>query len=262
MSSRTLPIRMRHFFLGAALLPFLFPLAYADQGAGETRVSATRQIATGGRDGQAGERTEHRFPALVTSGQRDTTGASKPAGGSDAARTEASGVDFWFYDVDVILFNDDDGDGYYHGIDLLFDADTYYDVADVYAVLYLSFEGGPWNEYAATDTFTIYGATSDDEFNVVSELLEGYPRGNYDILIELYDTFDGSFVASIGPEDSAELSYLPLEDYERDAPYVEEVVVVEHGGGNGFLLGGLVLLALARRVFTRRAAPRGAARGA
>jgi hypothetical protein len=85
-------------------------------------------------------------------------------------------------------------------------------------VLYLSYEGGPWNEYAATETFRIHGATSDDEFVVVTELRTGYPTGNYDLLIELYDTYDGSFVADFGPEDSSALGFLPLEDFNRDDP--------------------------------------------
>ncbi|MEJ2275989.1 MAG: hypothetical protein P8Y01_15715, partial [Woeseiaceae bacterium] len=46
---------------------------------------------------------------------------------------------FWFYDVEVSLFSDFDRDGYFFGLDILFDADTHYAVADVYAVLYLSY---------------------------------------------------------------------------------------------------------------------------
>ena len=113
-----------------------------------------------------------------------------------------------------MLFNDQDRDGYYHGIDLLFDADTYYTVAEVYAVVYLSYEGGPWNEYGATENFTIFGSSSDDDYVLVSELLEGYPAGSYDILIELFDAYDDTFLAWIGPEDTSELAFLPLEDAE------------------------------------------------
>ena len=155
-------------------------------------------------------------------------------GGSRSVRNEqqAGGIDFWFYTADVILFNDDDFDGYYWGIDLLFDADTYFDVVDVYAAVYLSYEGGPWNEIAVTESFPIFGATSDDEYVVVTELLSGYPTGDYDVLIELFDSFDGTFLAEFGPEDSSELSFLPLEDANRDDPNFDRpVVVVQRGGG-------------------------------
>ncbi|MEL7185330.1 MAG: choice-of-anchor H family protein, partial [Pseudomonadota bacterium] len=161
--------------------------------------------------------------------------------------------DFWFYDATVDLFADTDNDGYYFGIDLMFDADTLYSAADVYAVIYLSYELGPWNEYAETETFTIFGASGTDEYTVESELISGYPTGEYDILIELFDAFDDSFVASIGPDETSELAFLPLEDAGRDTPPVETQVVVNTGSGGGSL-GWIALLALAGIAARRRRA--------
>ncbi len=168
------------------------------------------------------EKSDDNYKALTVSGTR-----SSPSG------QQSAGHDFWFYTADVILFNDDDFDGYYWGIDLLFDADTYYDVADVYAVVYLSFQGGPWNEFAVTESFPIFGATSDDEYVLVTELVSGYPTGDYDLLIELFDSYDGAFLADLGPEDTSELSLLPLEDANRDDPHFDNPVVVFHSGGGG-----------------------------
>ncbi len=166
------------------------------------------------------EKSDDSYKALSLSGTR-----ASPSGQQSAAD------DFWFYTADVVLFNDDDFDGFYWGIDLLFDADTYYDVADVYAVVYLSYEGGPWNEFAVTDTFSIFGASGDDEYVLVTELVSGYPTGYYDILIELFDAYDGAFLADFGPDDTSELSLLPLEDANRDDPHFDDPVVVVHGGG-------------------------------
>jgi hypothetical protein len=148
---------------------------------------------------------------------------------------------FWFYDVDVTLFSDFDRDGYYFGIDLAFDADTNYAVADVYAVLYLSYEYGPWNEYAETEDFTIFGTSGTDDYAIETELVSGYPPGSYDILIELYDADTNAFLASIGPEGAADLSLLPLEDSTRDSYGGETQVVVNSGGGS---LGWLLLFGL------------------
>ena len=166
------------------------------------------------------EASENNYKALALSGTR-----SSPNGQQNA------GTDFWFYTADVILFNDDDFDGYFWGIDLLFDADTYYDVVDVYAVVYLSYEGAPWNEVAVTESFPIFGATSDDEYVLITELLSGYPTGHYDVLIELFDSYDGEFLADFGPEDTSELSFLRLEDANRDDPHFDDPVVIIHGGG-------------------------------
>ena len=218
------------------------------------RSAVSRQIERGGRSGTPGDTVRHSHGGLLTTGPRTPrTQAAKP-GSSEVQKTSS---DFWFYDADIQLFNDDDRDGYYHGIDLLFDADTIYSVADVYAVAYLSFEGGPWNEYVVTDDFTLNGATSDDEYVIVTELETGYPTGDYDVLIELYDALDGSFLAEFGPADTSALSLLPLEDFQRDAPFVEEVVVVGHGhGGGGAALGLLPLvLMLLRRSRERRRVP-------
>ncbi len=151
---------------------------------------------------------------------------------------------FWFYDVDVSLFSDFDRDGYYFGIDVLFDADTYYAVADVYAVLYLSYEYGPWNEYAETADFTLFGTSGSDDYTVETELVSGYPTGSYDILIELYDADTNAYLASIGPEEAVDLSYLPLEDSARDARTGDTQVVVNSGGGSVGLALLLGLLAV------------------
>lgn len=227
----------------------------AAMAADATEVRVTRSaFFSDGRDQQVPDRIaedERPVDAIVApAGKARRSQQSKSA----ASRSESINTEFWFYDVDLVLFGDHDNDGYYHGIDLLFDADTVYERADVYAVLYLSENGGPWFEYAATDVFPIFGATSDDDFVVVSELVAGYPSGSYDVLIELWDTWDDSFVAEIGPADTSALAFVPLEDTERDAPYVPpEVIVVEDGGGS---VGPLGLLLLASVVVKRRRARR------
>jgi hypothetical protein len=218
----------------------------------ETRTSSSRHIVNGGRSNTvAAALSNDEYDPLVISGSRDKSqtraGSSKPGTGS--TRSESAGYDFWIYDVDVQLFNDDDFDGFYHGIDVLFDADTNFSVADVYGVLYLSLAGGPWNEYAVTEDFTIYGSSGADEYVLVTELMSGYPTGSYDLLIELFDAYDGTFLASFGPEDSSAVSFLPLEDFHRDAPVQEVVIVESHGGGgalDAWLVGVLLLLLLGR----------------
>lgn len=202
---------------------------------GEIRVSRSLRNPERIRENYAKlEKSTENHAALKSSGQR-----SSPSGVRSVSH------DFWFYTADVILFNDEDLDGHYWGIDLLFDADTIYDVAEVYAVMYLSLNGGPWNEYAVTDSFTLYGATSDDEYVLVTELLSGYPTGDYDLLIELFDSYDGAFLADYGPEDTSELSFLPLEDANRDDPDFDRPVVVVHGGGAlGWWMIAMMLLLL------------------
>lgn len=211
----------------------------------DARISTTSQgLVNQGGAAATLEPSRDQYAALKLSGDRSKTARASGQQKSSNNDTRTPNTDFWFYTADVELFTDRDRDGYYAGIDLLFDADTYYDVADVYAVIYLSYEYGPWNEYAETDDFTIFGSSGDDEYIVETDLVAGYPTGNYDILIELYDAYDNSFLADIGPEDTSELSILPLEDSNRDAPAtVTTQVVVSQGGGGS--LGWLLLLAIA-----------------
>lgn len=215
-----------------------------------TRQSVTTQGLKSDVDNGGGVTTYNEYDALAANGTRNSKTRDVVTSKSGNTESSAPNTDFWFYTADVELFADEDNDGYYYGIDLLFDADTVYTVADVYAVVYLSQDGGPWEEYAVTDTFTLFGASSDDEYVIVTELVSGYPTDSYDILVELYDTFDGSFVADIGPADTSELAYLPLEDSNRDAPLVPRTtVIIDEGGGSfGWLsLLGLALIAARRR---------------
>lgn len=239
-------------------------LASPDAAAGaseEERSSVSSHTIQGGRDNPlVNSKTTEVYGALKTTGERSRSGTragfAKPGAGSSLA--QRSSFDFWIYDADVQLFGDDDIDGYFYGVDLLFDADTIYSEADVYAVLYLSFEGGPWNEYAVTEDFTIFGSSGADEYVLVTELMSGYPTGDYDLLIELFDVFDGAFLASFGPDETSALSFLPLEDFNRDAPITEVVIIESHGGGGSFdrwLLSLLILLLLvsaSRKIWRRR----------
>lgn len=207
-------------------------------------------LVSGGGASADTERTMQEYGALKLSGERGKPGRATDKQKLTGNEAGSPDTDFWLYSADVVLFLDADRDGYYAGIDLIFDADTYYEVADVYAVLYLSYEYGPWNEYAETETFTIFGASAGDEYAVETDLVQGYPTGNYDILIELYDAYDNSFVASLGPEDTSELSILPLEDAGRDAPSGTTQIVVNSGGGGA--PGWLLILGLAGASLLRR----------
>lgn len=191
------------------------------------------------------------FAPLKTAGSRDPKNLRSVQQKGGVANARSGDLNFWFYEADVVLFSDFDNDGYYFGIDLMFDADTTWAAADVFAVVYLSYELGPWNEYAETEDFTIFGASGDDSYIVETELVSGYPTGSYDILIELFDAFDGTYLTSIGPDDTSELSLLPLEDSVLDTPAGTSTQVVVSSGGGGsvgfFLLSALLALRMTRR---------------
>ncbi|WP_244952108.1 choice-of-anchor H family protein [Shewanella insulae] len=177
---------------------------------------------------------------------------------SSAQRLEA-GIyhEFAIYEASSRLFEDVDYDGFYRTFSVTFDADvhSYYlgEHADVYADLYLSRNGGPWELYHTTDVFTIVDDASDDDFEVLTTLHTGYPTDHYDVLIDLYEVGYSDIVATISSDDLDDLYALPLESADRDQYVVEEVVTeVEVSGGSlsvGWLFGllGLGWLSLIRR---------------
>ena len=222
-------------FAVIAILASSVLMADESMGGDEKRTSVSSFYSQDGRSQLAPDKvSEDDLAPFVKSGNRDKTATRSTKAGESAVTSSTPNIDFWFYAADVELYSDDDRDGYFAGIDLLFDADTVYSNAEVYAVVYLSLEGGPWTEYAETADFVINGTSGNDEYVIVTDLVSGYPTGSYDILIELFDTFDNSFVADMGPEQTSELAFLPLEDLNRDAPGVSpQPVVINHGGGGG-----------------------------
>ncbi len=158
---------------------------------------------------------------------------------------------FVIYDAYSQLIEDYDYDGYYRTFSVTFDADliTYsaHDEAVVYAELYLSENGGPWQHYYTTDAFVIYGESSDDEFEVYSTLQQGFNSNHYDVLIDLYEVGYANIIASYSSDDSNSLYALPLESSEYDLEYVEYYEETHlHGGSYSvftlMLIGGLVLM--------------------
>jgi hypothetical protein len=164
--------------------------------------------------------------------------------------------DITIYDASTTLISDFDDDGFYHRFSVAIDADTIYSTSWVYAKLYLSYEGGPWNYYACSDDFYIHGDSELDIYVVETELEEGFPAGYYDIRIELYDAEYGDWLFSYGPYDDGSLSTLPLEDSVYDdvyysSGYTTEVIVAGHGGVSTWLLAAFGFMGVVR-LMTRR----------
>jgi hypothetical protein len=242
------------WYLSATILLLAGAATVRAEQSPEPRISITKQGQGSLRDGE-GVISHDELRPLIVNGVRSksTRGSAQQelSNGGSVTGSQTPNVEFWIFDASVELFADVDRDGYYSAIKLNFDADTIYNIADVYAVLYLSYELGPWNEYASTNDFVIYGASGDDEYFVETDLITGYLTGEYDILIELFDAYDGTFVASFGPNESSNLAYLPLEDAGRDTPPVTTVIIHEGGGGSLGLLGLLALFGVAGLARTR-----------
>ncbi|WP_299569794.1 choice-of-anchor H family protein [uncultured Shewanella sp.] len=162
--------------------------------------------------------------------------------------------DFDIYDAYSRIFDDFDEDGFYQTFSVTFDADVYGftqgEPANVYAELYLSRNGGPWEHYYSTEVFTIYGDATDDDYEVLTTLAQGYKTDYYDVLIDLYELGYEDIVATLSADESDGLYALPLESSDRDEVYEQEYVEVIESevivSGGSLSLTALLMLLMMR----------------
>jgi len=251
---RTLRARVRV----AVVLMLLFAVApmvrAADTAADALRISSSQAGPVAAAPGTTATMTDV-FAPLVQFGYRGGTAAQT------SARVQTLSVGayspYLIYSAFTDLLVDDNGDGYYQRFRITFDADVDFGSADVYARLYLSLNGGPWNLYYTTGNISISGTAKDDAYSVDTTLSNGYPYGSYDVLIELYDAYSDALLTEAGPYDFVALSALPLEDQDYDSPDYAGPPAGDTGGGGAFggLESALLAMFLARRVrFSRRQA--------
>jgi hypothetical protein len=164
----------------------------------------------------------------------------------------ASLGDSWIYEASTDVFADADYDGYFHYLRVRLDADSIYDVAYVYAEIYLSADGTTWEHLYTTDDFAVWGSDPEDDYEVETELVSGYSTGLYDVLIELYDADYGVLLDEYGPAESADFSMLPLEDSYRDGAIVEPLPPPHHHDGGGGAVGWWLLPGLVAAVIGAR----------
>jgi hypothetical protein len=162
---------------------------------------------------------------------------------------KSSNQAFWIFDSWVEFFRDNDSDGYYNHFSVEFDVDTEYSSAEVYAILYLG-KNEVFKEYHTTSNFNIFSDNSDDSFVVESELLNGFPSDEYEVLVEVYDAYNNELVAVFDGNDDADLYLLSLEskNYETST---QVVVIREHGGSVNLWSFFLLSLLLITRQYRR-----------
>lgn len=125
----------------------------------------------------------------------------------------------YIYDADSLLITDRDGDAYHSEFRIRFDVDSTLGDTLVYASLYLRRVGElDWTLYHTTDDFWVDGQSEDDDYFVITALDDGFPTGEYDVLIDIYEPGYSGIAATFGPYDSGALSYLPLEEAGLDVP--------------------------------------------
>ena len=98
--------------------------------------------------------------------------------------------------------------------------------------------------------FDIYGDENADAYEVTTELVEGYPPGYYDILIEVFSLNHADMVTSLILDQYYLGKDVLLEDlsWDRSDDYYYEETYYAHGGGGSFSMLYLLLILLILQV--------------
>lgn len=179
--------------------------------------------------------------------------------GDYSATQDHSGdyLTFDIFDASSHLFSDEDYDGFYTNFSVTFDVDVFGSYrgqqAVVLADLYLSRNGGPWELYFTTEPFAIIDDSSEDEFEVLTILDQGYIRDHYDVLIDVYEYGYSDIIATVSADELESLYALPLEsvDNDRFADVNSSTSVSIAAGSSSYLsICTLMLIALFRYKIT------------
>jgi hypothetical protein len=235
--------------LGAMSMPLQAEDAATERTSRSISYAATVELDEAAREAELDSAGTDVLPALQTEGFRPE---SVPSAVYIENIIYVYSSDIFIFDAITALISDLDGDGFYHRFSVDIDADTVYSTAVVYADLYLSYEGGPWNYYASSDPFHIHVDSELDNYIVETELAEGFPPGYYDVRIELFDAETGDLLHIYGPYDDDSLSALPLEDSVYDDPHyttgvTTEVIVSGHGGLGWLFIAAMLVAGLLRK---------------
>lgn len=169
--------------------------------------------------------------------------STTPLSRSRALSSYADSGLYWIYVYDTEVSLDYDHDGFYQRFTLSFEPEVAQGYDQVYADIYLSYEGNTWDYLTSTDVHNISANTTGQTINVTTVLDYGYPAGYYDALIEIRDAYTDALLVSVGPDSEGTLTAIPLEDDYRDgADYHYGVGVDYYVHGTGSLgLGGLLM---------------------
>lgn len=169
--------------------------------------------------------------------RQDTPGLARKHAGPCCA--------YRIYDAQTRLFDDFDADGHYTYLRVTFDIDTDYFEADVFVRLFLKGSDNRWTMIYESGVFPIFGSSATDDYEVETELVSGFARDHYDVLIEVYEAPFGELVLEYGPLENPALGFLPMEDLAADSVVPPPVAISSGGGGGALTYELLMLLVLA-----------------
>lgn len=193
--------------------------------------------------------------AAALSQSTERRAAKLPAQSSNSGLSTAQAYQshVWFHRIDLALTGDINANGYYHRLEVEFDADTSLHYLQVFAEFSLLPTYGGERIYYTSSVFELYRDSANDWLAIDTVLDHRYPADNYLLTVRLYDASSGYLLAEISGFDDINLDLLPLEDYSRDS-YIDSSTTVEVSAGS---TGIAAILALCLLLLLRQKAKTG-----
>lgn len=145
----------------------------------------------------------------------------------DPNTATVNGTSVAVYDVWFDMLGDTDGDGYYHQFDVNFDLDTLYSHQRVYVIGKL--HGNTSQVLFQTEPYTLNGDSGSDSYQARVLLTDGYPSGQYELSLTVYDADSHAQLLHYDSQDNYRLASLYLEDSSRESAAMDNISVYELG---------------------------------
>lgn len=165
--------------------------------------------------------TSHLSPQAHSEGAYAFTAKERASSSKNSSPNHAINHhdDVWFHHSSITLSHDEDNDGYYSRIKIIFDLDTDYSSIEVYAALVLIDSQNHKTEYFITEDFWLHGNSAIDDYQIKTLLEENWQTDYYRLRVEIYDADDGTLLTSLDDFDDSNFDNLPLESLDNDVSY-------------------------------------------
>lgn len=201
--------------------------------------------------------------ATITTGFAAT--AVSAANEFETSHTEWTDHDVRITEIGLLLFNDQDRDGYFTRFSMTIDAETRYHDERVYAAIDLIDSAFNTEVLHVTDDFSLYSNIASDDYQVDLDLVRNYSTDRYNLKVSLHSAIDNRLLDDVSAANKSNLRGVPLEseDLDRltynDGPTEPgsdfsntDIRVNEYAGNASFLLIAGVFLTLFVRLLSRR----------
>jgi hypothetical protein len=175
------------------------------------------------------------FADSSTTELRSTNTPSLKSSKQAVVTTQAYQSHVWFHSIDIILSGDLNANGYYHRLQVEFDADTSKSYQAVFAEFTLLPRFGKERVYYTSSVFELFRQSADDWLAIDTVLDNRFAADDYLLTVRLFDANTGYMLAEISGFDNLSLNDLPLEDYARDS-FIRSSSVTVSAGTTGILL--------------------------